>query len=546
MAYTKAPEGSSHDTQRIAALGQPFEVAANASRIPGSLNYLDCFPVENKQFQDKPIITVNKREAFKSLSTTNALTTPNPLTSLGPMVAGSEQLANPTTVFFAYKSGVAVGTAIGAFTTNNPVIAGVNFLTNLSVGSGTSVIDPSNADQGFVYFGSNNVSTGAFNISSYNVPTGTFVATTTLAENIDSARGLVYLDSYMFAVGSLSALLSGNANYNVIYNSSASGGYTVWNTTEYTDATIYPGEIYWLDKHHNHLVAFGSNSVEFFYDAGNGLGSPLSRQVLYAKNMGVWCPPKVNFEHRAPFVARDTDDLYFIGKNDNSLYSVYKISNYQLTEVATQYVQDVLNYWASGSYTNIASVESIVLNSNTHIMITFVGSSTALCYYTQGDVWWTMTTTDLYTNSLTTLRTNILHVNNPTTGTHRPYFITARNTNDGYACVQSSDLESTISNSATYTSEVIDFGVNYWKHVARVDAVGDYGANTLTLSYYNNPAYVNAVTCTTKSPSADGYQNAVYWSNVIRARRFALALTMTGIGNAEHRAFDVQYNIGVS
>ena len=58
-----------HNILRIPAIGSPIEVANNSSREPQTLNYVDCYPVKEDQFGDKPIYQVAMREAFKQLST---------------------------------------------------------------------------------------------------------------------------------------------------------------------------------------------------------------------------------------------------------------------------------------------------------------------------------------------------------------------------------------------------------------------------------------------------------------------------------------------
>jgi len=59
----------SHNIIRVPAIGSPFEVANNTSRTPQTLNYVDCYPVKEEQFGEKPLYQVAMREAFKQLST---------------------------------------------------------------------------------------------------------------------------------------------------------------------------------------------------------------------------------------------------------------------------------------------------------------------------------------------------------------------------------------------------------------------------------------------------------------------------------------------
>jgi hypothetical protein len=62
-------QGKPHDIIRVRAVGSPFEVANNASRIPQTLNYVDCYPVKEEQFGEKePVYSVSIREAYTQFS----------------------------------------------------------------------------------------------------------------------------------------------------------------------------------------------------------------------------------------------------------------------------------------------------------------------------------------------------------------------------------------------------------------------------------------------------------------------------------------------
>ena len=360
-------------------------------------------------------------------------------------------------------------------------------------------------------------------------------------------RGMVWLDNYFFFVGTSSS--NGNDPNNAIYNSSYTGDpYGPWDTTSTILAQINPGEISWLDKHHNYLVAFCTNTIEFFYDAGNGLGSPLARQPLYAKNIGI-----LNCGITGT-VAKDKDDLYFIGKNNNNLYEVYKLSQFQCVPIGTHYVREVLNYFGSATHSQIYGIETISIDTHTMIMISFYGSSggvtggtspfstnQALVYFPEENVWWTITTTDIWQGGNT--RSNWATASEQSTTTQRPYWISG-SVGGTTISINSNDFESTISNTASYFTEVIDMDTNHWKHISKLHSIGDYGTNVLTLWYSNDPTFNTFTQTTTKYPQLDGYQNAIWWDNVTRFRRGSFRLDMTGLGDGRHKAFDIEYNIG--
>ncbi|MDE2097572.1 MAG: hypothetical protein KGL39_10025 [Patescibacteria group bacterium] len=78
--------------------------------------------------------------------------------------------------------------------------------------------------------------------------------------------GVVQLDGYIFVMDS----------NGVIYNSNLQDQ-RIWNSLDFIQAEVEPDGGVAIAKHLNYIVAFGKWSTEFFYDAGNALGSPLAR-----------------------------------------------------------------------------------------------------------------------------------------------------------------------------------------------------------------------------------------------------------------------------
>lgn len=89
--------------------------------------------------------------------------------------------------------------------------------------------------------------------------------TITIKGGRTTVPGIVYLDGYFF-------VMDQNA---VIYNC-ALGDPTSWNALDFITANIEPGSGVAIAKAQNYIIALKSWSTEFFYDAGNAVGSPLS------------------------------------------------------------------------------------------------------------------------------------------------------------------------------------------------------------------------------------------------------------------------------
>jgi hypothetical protein len=205
-------------------------------------------------------------------------------------------------------------------------------------------------------------------------------------------------------------------------------------------------------------------------------------------------------------------------------------------------VREVLNYYSNTSGA-ISGIETLNIDTHTMILVTFTGSTQALAFFPEEEVWWTVTVGDI--NNGDQFRSNIVLATQLGANTQRPYYFTG-SSNSSVLKLCTADLEDTISRTGSYYTEVVDMDTNYWKHIAKVHAIGDYGTCSLTLWYSNEPTYNNFVQCTTKYPQTEGYQNAVFWDNVTRFRRGTFRIDMTGVGPAHHRGFDIVYNMGVT
>jgi len=107
-----------------------------------------------------------------------------------------------------------------------------------------------------------------------------------------------------------------------------------------------------LAKHNNHLVVFGTRSIEFFYNAANPVGSPLSRRTDVFYNIGIEALP----EWGTRAIARHADVIYFVGQSSPvGGTGVYKLENMQLTKISTNSIDAELE--DQSSLTQVACIE---------------------------------------------------------------------------------------------------------------------------------------------------------------------------------------------
>ena len=514
MSFTKAPVTDTHNTVRVESLGSSFLVSTDNVTYPVTLNYIDCFPLKEKQHGHDPKYRVSKREPYKTLYSVAA----NSSTTYSNSVIVSSAADS---VFFAkgdtfyrlqYNSG-------------SPLLSSITTNTEASVSVGTNAVDEF-GERRVVYL----TNSGA--VYHWN-EAGSDIQQNTPSQALQPSGGLEFINGYLFAVGA----------DNYIYNSDPGNKLLIWNTTNFLSAEIYPDPVNFIAKHKNYLVTFGTQSIEFFYDAAIEVGSPLARQETYASRVGsisLGIPGK-NF-------CKIDDDIYFIGKTVNSYASLYRIRDFKVEDVGSQYLVGVLNQAVSlTSQLGIQGVETILVNNNPMVMINITGQTANPVYYPETDSWILLSTSDL---KPFTSRIGSMWVSDrwgQFAAGKRPFYITMAEGNPSSVEIMSPDQENTISNSATYYSEVVDLGINYWKHIARVDAIGDYGNTSLTLSYSPNGNYTGYVQCSpVQTPASIGFFNNISWYNLGRYRRFTFKITMAGAGPALHDAFDITYNVGAA
>lgn len=113
---------------------------------------------------------------------------------------------------------------------------------------------------------------------------------------------------------------------------------TSWNALNFIEASKENDGGVYLTKLDNHIVAFGSRSTEFFYNAGNPTGSIINRRPDVYFNIGCGQPQSV---------VENGMDLKFVGKTKQGALSVYKLQNFSLKKISTStldaYITDAVS-----------------------------------------------------------------------------------------------------------------------------------------------------------------------------------------------------------
>lgn len=196
-----------------------------------------------------------------------------------------------------------------------------------------------------------------FNYVTYNTPTTTFNYNTTYVV----ARGVATMDGYAFFLMTTGELF--NTELQEPTHIPASN---------YTLANRYPDIKMYLTKHAQHIVVIGTQGIEFFYNAGNPLGSPLSRRndIMYP----VGC------------AARNTactlhDVTIFVGgTTDSANLGVYMLAGTKLEKISVpaleSYLQiNVSQTWDLVTLNSHMFAEFIEAHDHTIYILTVINSS---------------------------------------------------------------------------------------------------------------------------------------------------------------------------
>lgn len=136
------------------------------------------------------------------------------------------------------------------------------------------------------------------------------------------AYGGASLDKYLFVLGT----------NGIIYNSMVNDP-TAWAALDFLDAERSPDGGQYLGKHHDTIVVYGVRTIEFFYDAANTTGSPLSRRQDVSYQIGCTSGESVWEEgHRS----------FFVGTDFSGSLKVFTLENFQVRKISTSSIDSLL------------------------------------------------------------------------------------------------------------------------------------------------------------------------------------------------------------
>jgi hypothetical protein len=292
--------------------------------------------------------------------------------------------------------------------------------------------------------------------------------------------GAAYLDTYVFIM----------TEDGKIWNSQPNDP-TKWDALDYITAEAEPDKGVALAKHFNYLIAFGQWSTEFFYDAGNAVGSPLLPNATMRIEFG--CA-------NGDSVVEMQQTVVWVAVGRNTGRTVLMLDGTRPTQISDVSVERILN---QSSFTNVRAY-SLKVSGHYFYVLNLLDDDLTLVCDIKSKQWCIWTS---YVNNQETILDGVFY---------------ASYKNEGYAL---DNIDGKLYNISehTYTDEagpiqfrirtpLIDANSTLRKFIGRLEVVGDKIGATLRIrhtddDYKNWSQYRNVDLNATRSVL---YQNGVF------------------------------------
>ena len=181
-----------------------------------------------------------------------------------------------------------------------------------------------------------------------------------------------FIDGYIL-------LAKGSDIYNCVLDTPSS-----WDPSEFISAEMFPDPLRALARQNNQVVALGNSSIEFFYDAANVSGSPLSRNEATAIQMGTASPYAIYQNEKY---------CIYVSQSDSGGRAVWLIDGTTPKRVSDEFIDRILD-----KETNIGQVTGFGFRTMGHLfyLLNLPTLDRTLVYDTDEKLWheWSTNTGD--------------------------------------------------------------------------------------------------------------------------------------------------------
>jgi hypothetical protein len=151
-----------------------------------------------------------------------------------------------------------------------------------------------------------------------------------------------FMDGYMF-------LVKGTDIWNCYLDNPLK-----WSPAEFITAEMYPDPILGLARQNNQLIALGQYSTEYFFDAGNATGSPLSKNDAITFQLGLAAPNAISEDERT---------VLWVAQSRLGGRSVWMIDGFQAKQLGANPIERLLDL-----ETDMDAVTGFVVRTKGHYL----------------------------------------------------------------------------------------------------------------------------------------------------------------------------------
>jgi hypothetical protein len=313
MAFTKTPTTDTYQTKQIPLISQ---MNSRGSNTTTDVDYINCFPEywKNKTTQQQEI-RLRKRSGS---SVQNTL--------VNTVTRGVHFWEDQSRVYIAQSNHV--------YVYNYPSLTLLTTLNNVYPTT-------SSGNVGFTEF---LYEDGTIKIvTTDGITLSTIDSANTVVASADPDMPNPHVPQPIFLDGYLFILKTGTAD---LYNSDLNDP-LAYTTGDFISSEMLPDKVTHLMRLNNYILVFGTDSIEYFWDAANDTGSPLQRNDTPVKLMSY-----------IGGAAQIGNKIYFVGDNDRSQANVFVLEDFKVTPVGDEFIRRMLTANVSSTvYGNIVSID---------------------------------------------------------------------------------------------------------------------------------------------------------------------------------------------
>jgi len=253
---------------------------------------------------------------------------------------------------------------------------------------------------------------------------------------------IVFIDGYILAVKNSTG---------DIYNSDNNAPLS-WTAGNFLNAEIEADYVTRILKVNNYILACGTETMEYFWDAGNATGSPFQRNDTPVK--------RITF---LGAYAREQNSSFFVGKDLNGDYQVFKLYEFKCDPVGTPSISRYLNSLG----TNYTGWIGAVVSFQGHQFYMLNAGTKTYCMDIKTGLW-TRFAYQGNTNFNIAAAHGFL-----TTSSNATMFAMNDGTSAWYQFNETVYQDNGVNFSCQIVTEAADFGTFNRKNMARLTVVGD-------------------------------------------------------------------------